>query len=242
MKLQEKVAQAVDSGVTPITLLYDTVRFLDETPEMKRSFLQINSLELGTLTYRQYRFVARRTKQGEALVRRHIHGVLRAIPQMLQEQRVSAVCVPVYARTLQSGKLAELLFEAFALFPQVKPAMLCIEISADILFEDVELARERIAELHALGVKVAIGELGDEFCPIFRRASFQFEYAFLDSYAIEHLLDDNAEQSVGALVAYLHTLQVRVIAPELSDEAQIAKARELGCDGYTLLERGGDAE
>lgn len=239
MKLQEKVEQTVASGVVPITLLYDAVRFFDEAPEMRRSFLQINSLELGTLTYRQYRFVARRTKQGEALVRRHLHGVLRAIPQMLQEQRVSSICVPVYARTLQSGKLAELLFEAFTLFPQVDPAMVCVEISADILFEDVALARERIEDLHALGVKVAIGEMGDEFCPIFRLASFQFEYAFLDTYAIEHLLDDNAEQSVGALVAYLHTLQVRVIAPELTSEAQIDRARELGCDGYTLLERGG---
>ena len=238
MKLQEKVTRTVDSGVMPITLLYDTVRFFDEAPEMKRSFLQINSLELGTLTYRQYRFVARRTKQGEALVRRHLHGILRAIPQMQQEGRTAAVCVPVYARTLQSGKLAELLFEAFTLFPQVQPSAVCVEISADILFEDVALAHERIAELHALGVKVAIGELGDEFCPIFRLTSFQFEYAFLDSYAIEHLLDDNAAQSVGALVAYLHTMHVRVIAPELTGEAQIKRARELGCDGYTLLEEG----
>jgi EAL domain-containing protein (putative c-di-GMP-specific phosphodiesterase class I) len=242
MKLQEKVEQTVASGVMPITLLHDTVCFFDEAPEMKRSFLQINSLELGTLTYRQYRFVARRTKQGEALVRRHLHGVLRAIPQLLQERRLSTVCVPAYARTLQSGKLAELLFEAFTLFPHVDPGMVCVEISADILFEDVELARERIAELHTLGVKVAIGELGDEFCPIFRLTSFQFEYVFLDSYAIEHLLDDNAEQGVGALVAYLHTLQARVIAPELTDAAQVDRARALGCDGYTLLERGGGAE
>ena len=241
MKLQEKVEQTVASGVIPITLLYDTVRFFDEAPEMKRSFLQINSLDLGTLTYRQYRFVARRTKQGEALVRRHLHGIMRAIPQMLQEGRLSMVCVPVYARTLQSGKLAELLFEAFTLFPKVDPGMICVEISADILFEDVALAQERIAELHALGVKGAIGELGDEFCPVFRLASFQFEYAFLDSYAIEHLLDDNAAQSVGALVAYLHTLHARVVAPELTDEAQSHRARELGCDGYTLLEKGGDA-
>ena len=241
MKLQEKVEQTVASGVMPITLLHDTVCFFDEAPEMKRSFLQINSLELGTLTYRQYRFVARRTKLGEALARRHLHGVLRAIPQMLQERRLSMVCVPVYARTLQSGKLAELLFEAFTLFPQVDPNMVCVEISADILFEDVALAHERIAELHSLGVKVAIGELGDEFCPIFRLSSFQFEYAFLDSYAIEHLLDDHAEQGVGALIAYLHALQVRVIAPELTDAAQVDRARELGCDGYTLLERGGGA-
>lgn len=242
MKLQDKVKEAVASGAEPITLLYDTVHFFDEMPGIKRSFLQINSLELGTLTYRQYRFVARRAKQGEALVRRHIHGILREIPQMMQEQRMAAVNVPVYARTLQSGKLAEILFEAFSLFPNVQPAMVCVELSADILYEDVGLARERIEELHALGVKVAIGEVGDEFCPIFRLASFPFEYVFLDAYAVAHLLDDNAEQSVGALISYLHTLQARVIAPELESAAQIERAREFGCDGYTTLEQGGVAE
>lgn len=237
MKLREKVALAVESGVEPITLLYDTVHFFDGMPEMKRSFLQINSLDLGTLTYREYRFVARRTKQGEQLVRRHLHGVLRAAPSMLNEGRLSAITVPVYARSLQSGKLAELLFEALALFPKVSPATLCVELSADILYEDVALARERIDELRSLGVRVSVGEVGDEFCPVFRLSSFAFDYAFLDAYAVEHLLDDNAEQSVGALIEYLHTLQVRVIAPDLADGEQIARARALGCDGYTVAGR-----
>ena len=242
MKIREKVAQMVESGATPIELQYDTVCFFDESPSIKRSFLKINSLDLGSLSYREYRFVARRSKQGEALVRRHLHGLLREIPKIPAEQRVSVVTLPVYAKTLQEGKLAEILFEGFSFFPKVSAAQVCVELSADLLYEDVELARERIDVLRELGVKIAIGEVGDEFCPVFRLSALAFDYAFLDEYAVAQLLDDNAEQSVGALIAYLHTLQVRVIAPALESAAQIERARALGCDGYTAAREGGDVK
>lgn len=238
MKIRDKVAQVVESGAQPITLQYDTVHFFDDAFPMKRSFLQINSLELGVLSYRQYRFVARRSKQGEALVRRHVHGLFRVIPQLRAKEGVSLFVLPVYARTLQNGKLAEILFEGFSLFPKVEPATVCIELSADVLYENVEQTRESLEAIRALGVKVAIGEVGDEFCPVFRLSTIPFEYAFLDEYAITHLLDDNAEQSVGALIAYLHTLQARVIAPSLESDAQIDHARALGCDGYTATREG----
>ena len=115
--------------------------------------------------------------------------------------------------------------------------MLCIELSADLLYEDLTLARERVEAIRAMGVKVAIGEVGDEFCPVFRLSALPFDYAFLDAYAVEHLTHDDAEQSVGALIAYLHSLQARVIAPEAGD-AQIERARALGCDGYTAAQEG----
>lgn len=238
MRLRYKIAQVVESGIQPITFQYDTVHFFDESPSIKRSFLQINSLDMGTLTYRQYRFLARRSKQGDALVRRHLHGILRAIPSFSDKEKAALYTMPVYARTLQDGKLAEILFEGFSLFPKVAPNLVCMEFSADLLYENVEVARERIDALRSLGVKIAVGEVGDEFCPVFRLAALQFDYAFLDEYAIEHLLDDNAEQSVGALIAYLHTLQVRVIAPNLLRDEQIERARALGCDGYTSLREG----
>ena len=68
MRLRYKIAQVVESGIQPITFQYDTVHFFDESPSIKRSFLQINSLDMGTLTYRQYRFLARRSKQASIRV------------------------------------------------------------------------------------------------------------------------------------------------------------------------------
>lgn len=233
MKIRDKVAQVIESGVEPITLQHEIVRFFDDSPRIYRTFLQINSLELGTLTYRQYRFVARRNKQGDQLVNAHITKLFRAIPQILSEQKVRCFTIPVYAKLLRDGVLAKMLFEGFALFPKVPASMICVELSADILYEDVEAASAQIKELRELGVKVAIGEVGDEFCPVFRLSALPFEYAFLDAYATDRLLDENAEHTVGGLVDYLHALRVCVVAPALEGDTHTERARTLGCDGYT---------
>lgn len=235
MKLNEKVTQAVESGVEPIALRYETVRFFDTQVRMFRSKLLLNSLELGVLSYDQYRFVAARSKQGDDLVRCHVIKLLREITrQTASQQGGSLYSMPVYARTLREGLLCETLIEGFSLFPKVSPSQICIELSADVLFEDIEMIKGQVSALRDLGVKIAVCEVGDEFCPVFRLAAFPFEYAFLDSYATDRLLDDSAERTVGGLVQYLHAMQVRVIAPLLRSAQKLEAARALECDGYTV--------
>ena len=234
MKLGEKVKALIESGVAPLVLHYEPVRFFATTETVLRTFLVVNSLELGTLTMREYRFVARRTKQGDRLVERHLIKLCREIPALLAERpEITCFTVPAYARLLRDGFLTKTVLETLALFPAVSPSLLCIELSADILYEDMEEASARIAELRSLGVKVAIAEVGDEFCPVFRLTAVAFDYAFLDRYATDSLRGDSAERIAGSLVGFLHYLKVKVIAPALDGEEQRAAAEAVGCDGYT---------
>ena len=129
-----------------------------------------------------------------------------------------------------------MLFDALTLYPEVPPATVCIELSADILYEDIADARQRVKELRDLGVKIAICEVGDEFCPVFRLAELAFDYAFIDEYATSSLDREDCERVAGSLVKYLHFLDVKVIAPLLETEDQITGAKNAGCDGYTLFE------
>ncbi len=234
MKLKEKVQALIDSGVPPIYFHLDAVQLFGNKQRLYRTLLVVNSLELGTLTYGQYRFVARRTKQGDHLVARHLEKLCRAMPQLLV-QHPDALCftVPVYARLLRDGALAKLLMETFALFPQATPEKVCIELSADILYEDMADAKERIRELRELGVKIAICEVGDEFCPVFRLAEIAFDYAFLDAFSTESLLREDADRVAGSMVHFLHFLNVKVVAPELVSEDHVASAYAVGCDGYS---------
>ena len=235
MKLGDKVKALIESGVPPILFHYEPVRFFSSPEVVLRTHLVVNSLELGTLTMREYRVVARRTKQGDHRVERHLVKLCREIPKLLAEQpRVTLFTVPVYARLLREGFLAKTLLETLALFPAVSPSCLCIELSADILYEDMEEAAARIAELRSLGVKVAIAEVGDEYCPVFRLTSLAFDYAFLDRYATDSLLGDSAERIAGSLVGFLHYLKVKVVAPLLETEEARAAAEAVGCDGYTV--------
>jgi len=228
------IEDTLKSGIKPITLEYEDVRLFDGKSGLVRSFLVINSLELGVLTYREYRFVARRTKQGNHLVKRHIHKLFRAIPRITAERTdINCFTIPVYARLLRDGVLADMIVEAIAIYPEVSPSMLCVELSADLLFEDLDEAMTEINRIRELGVKIAVCEVGDEYCPVFRLSKIPFEYAFIDGYSTASLESDEAEKIAGSLAGYLHYLGVKVIAPDLDTEAKIAKAREAGCDGYT---------
>ena len=234
MKTSEMVKETVQSGITPIVLDFDKVVFFADESPVVRTLLRINSLDLGTLTYSQYRFVARRTKQGNHLVRRHLEKLFRIIPDLTEKGVASVFTVPVYARLLAGGELAAMLIDAFSLFPEVTPSSVCIELSADVLYEDLAAAREGIEQLRTLGVKIAICEVGDEFCPVFRLAELPFDYAFIDSFATASLAREDSERVAGSLVQYLHYLKVKVIAPSLKTDAEIAEAERVGLDGYTV--------
>lgn len=237
MKISEMAELTLQSGVTPIVFDYQRVKMFESNKAPIRTFMVLNTLELGTLTYKEYRFVARRTKQGNHMVRRHIEKLIRLIPDLL-DANPEAECftIPVYARLLKDGELARMLFDALTLYPEVPPSSVCIELSADILYEDINDARERIKELRELGVKIAICEVGDEFCPVFRLAELAFDYAFLDDFAVASLDREDNERVAGSLVKFLHFLNVKVVAPLLETDNQIAGAKSAGCDGYTVYE------
>lgn len=228
------VKEVIASGITPIFLEYSRVKLFESDEKILRSFITVNSLDLGTLGYRQYRFVARRTKLGAALVRRHLEKLFRAMPEILRaDPEISLVTVPVYAKLLTEGELAAMLVDIQSLYFEVPPRKVCIELSADILYEDLSVIGEKISELRNLGYKVAICEVGDCFCPVFRLSEIEFDYAFMDSYSTESLDKDTCERIAGSLVHYLHHLDAKVIAPGLDSKEKIEGAKRIGIDGYT---------
>ena len=243
MKLKEMVDETLQSGITPIVFDYQDVRFFATSNHIIRTFMVLNSLDLGTLTTKEYRFVARRTKQGQYMVQRHLEKLARIIPKLIEKDpSVECFTVPTYAKLLKDGVLAGMLFDVFTLYPDTPHNKICIELSADILYEDTEEAVKRISELREMGVKVAICELGDEFCPVFRLASIPVDYVLIDEYATSSLDREDAEKVAGSLVKYLHYLEVKVIAPELDNENKIAGAKAVECDGYSVSESISDAE
>ncbi len=237
MNIKEMVIETVESGITPVRLVYDVIYRFDEQPLLLRTFLKLETLDLGMLTYRQYRYVARRTKQGDYLVARHIDKVCRDYPNLLEvEESVECVTIPVYARLLRGGLLASMFEHAFSKYPHIPRGFICVELSADILYEDIEDARERIRELRELGLKIAICEVGDQFCPVFRLSELAFDYAFVDPYAEASLIREDAERVAGSLAKFLHYLGAQVIAPDLESVDHVAGAKAMEFDGYGLIE------
>ena len=236
MNIEQEVQQVIDSGITPIEMIYQPVHMFDGQSTVQRTVLAINSLDVGRLEFDQYRFVAARCKQGERMVRCHVTKLLRAISKAVDENTLGkVVCftIPVYARTLRDGVLPEILYEGFTNFPKAQPSRVCVEISADILYEDIDWLAEAVNKLREIGVKVAISEVGDAYCPVFRLAGVKFEYAFLDTHAIKLASTEQADETVKWLVEYLHARGTRVFAPNLEGDRERATMLAMGCDGYT---------
>lgn len=228
------VKEILESNIKPITVGFSEVRFFESDKKIYRSFLTVNSLELGVLGYPQYRFVARRTKVGNHLVRRHFEKLFRLMPSLIENHpEIECFTVPVYARLLADSELASMLVDLISLYPEIPTGKIGVELSADILYEDLKAASEKIDELRRLGVKVAVCEVGDMFCPVFRLSEIKFDYAFMDSYSTASLAGEEKDRIAGSLVKYLHYLEVPVIAPGLDSEEKILGAKSVEADGYT---------
>ncbi len=233
----------IESGVAPFTVELAPLRFFEDADKPQgrviyRSSLLINSLELGVLTPAEYRYVARRIKKREELVACHIDQAFEEILKLaLDADGAFSVTVPIYPKTLLSGAASKLLFEAFARHPDVSSDCVTLELSADILYEDVSLVRDRLSELRALGVKLAIFELGDEYCPFFRLASLPFDYAFI-SPMWEKLPEDEDERSaVRGIIEYLHTLGIKAFALHAASAELLTRAERAGFDGWCETHR-----
>lgn len=233
--MREDIKRTLDSGIQPIVMDSELVFDYNEQSSVMRTSLVINSLEVGVLTQKQYRFVARRSKQGNALVERHIDKLFRVIPDIEEAHpNIKLFTLPAYARLLRDGILRTMLFNALLLYDEVRPEQVCIEISADVLYEDLDVVHEELDSIRELGFKIAVCELGDRFCPVFRLSEFNFDLAFLDSYAVSTLATDEEERVMGSLVNFLHTLGVTVIASGLKNKELAEAAKRVGCDGYTI--------
>lgn len=230
----EGVQQILDSQIAPIVPEYSQVSFFESTGKIVRSFLTVHSLDLGVVGFDEYRFVARRTRLGHQLVKRHLAKLFRRIPSLLSEDpAIECFTVPVYARVLFDGALLSMMVDMLTLHTEIPASKICVEFSADLLYEDLTAAKKRMDELRALGVKIALFEVGDPFCPVLRLSELGFDLAFLDASVTDTLGTDGAESNAESLIRHLHGMNVRVIAPNLDSEERIEAAQRVGADGYT---------
>ncbi len=232
MNINETVQKTVDSGALPLTLSYEKVTLFESKKVILRSRLNINSLELGTLTPKQYKVVAGRSKQGGELLQRQMQKVFEEFPKAKKKHsELECITIPILSRTLLEGAAAKIIFEEFERNATVPPSFICFEISSDVLYEDMESVKARFSELYDLKIRIAISELGDEFCPIFRLSNLTYDYAFADAYALKELCEDN--DIAKGLPEHVHTNRAKAIAPELK-EGEESFAKSAGYDGFSL--------
>ena len=62
------VRETLESGITPLTFDYQNVVYFGKETGILRTTMVLHSPDVGTLTYREFRFVARRSRPGLVMV------------------------------------------------------------------------------------------------------------------------------------------------------------------------------
>jgi diguanylate cyclase (GGDEF)-like protein len=111
------------------------------------------------------------------------------------------------------------------------PSVLWLEIAADALLDE-SLDGGILADLAEIGVNIAIDGFGLERSSLDDLRDFPVDMLKLDRRFVTELGDgEEGAALVGAVVELGHTLGLSVVAAGVETDHQLARLRDLGCDG-----------
>jgi EAL domain-containing protein (putative c-di-GMP-specific phosphodiesterase class I) len=118
------------------------------------------------------------------------------------------------------------------------PEQLELEITETALISDVRRATEQVDKLRAIGVHVAIDDFGVGQASLSYVNDFDVTTVKIDgSFVSKALVDSRTALLLAGLISLFGTLGLRVVAEGVSNEAEYARLRTLGCEnvqGYHL--------
>jgi len=105
-----------------------------------------------------------------------------------------------------------------------------VELTEGVLMHDVDLAAQRIRDIKALGVKVAVDDFGTGHSSLAHLKRFPIDVLKVNRYFVREIENDPTNQAiVRAILALAGSLDLEVVAEGVESGAQIALLQRLGC-------------
>jgi diguanylate cyclase (GGDEF)-like protein len=140
------------------------------------------------------------------------------------------VRVNVSARQLAQDDLIDIVAAAVQRW-DLQPEHLCLEVTESVLVEDPEASARKLAELKALGVKIAVDDFGTGYSSLEYLRRFPVDCVKIDRSfvrGIPHSTEDMA--IVNAVIELGHALGLSVTAEGVETAEQQDRLRASGCD------------
>jgi diguanylate cyclase (GGDEF)-like protein/PAS domain S-box-containing protein len=109
------------------------------------------------------------------------------------------------------------------------PACLTLEITETVMMTDTDLAVQRLEELRALGVRLAMDDFGTGYSSLSYLSRFPVDVLKMDRSFLAAGASPEASGLATAVVALGQTLSLDVVAEGIEFPEQWATLRELGC-------------
>ncbi len=118
------------------------------------------------------------------------------------------------------------------------PAQLCVEVTETALLQDIDDAREAVANLAALGVHIALDDFGTGYSSLAHLLQFPVNVIKIDKSFVDQLETEGpGHQIVAAVTAMAHVLGMTVVAEGIETASQLSQLVDMGCEhgqGYLL--------
>jgi len=147
-----------------------------------------------------------------------------------QLARDRSVAINISGQTLGDPQFLEFVVECLD-STGVTPDQVCFEIAESAVINNLEHARRFIGVLHGMGCKFAIDDFGSGVGSFSSLKTLELDYLKLDGSFMRNLAGDSVSQTmVTAMIKLARTLNFKIIAEQVEDDAALDAARRMGVD------------
>jgi len=148
-----------------------------------------------------------------------------------------SVAINISGQTLNDSQFLEFVVDCFDR-TGVAPSRVCFEISEAAVSENLEQARRFIEVLHSMGCQFALDDFGAGAGSFVNLKTLPVDFVKIDGSFMKNFGTDLVNQAmVGAMIKLARTLDFRIIAEAVEDNAALEAARTMGFDylqGYAI--------
>ena len=148
-----------------------------------------------------------------------------------------SIGINISGQTLADAQFLEFVVDCFDA-TGANPAQVCFEIAESAVIANLEHARRFIGVLHGMGCRFALDDFGSGMGSFSNLRLLAVDFLKIDGSFMRNLARDTVNQAmVTAMIKLARTLNFKVIAEQVEDEASVEAARAIGVDylqGYAL--------
>ena len=148
-----------------------------------------------------------------------------------------SIGINISGQTLADAQFLEFVVDCFDA-TGANPAQVCFEIAESAVIANLEHARRFIGVLHGMGCRFALDDFGSGMGSFSNLKLLAVDFLKIDGSFMRNLARDTVNQAmVTAMIKLARTLNFKVIAEQVEDEASVDAARAIGVDylqGYAL--------
>jgi diguanylate cyclase len=169
------------------------------------------------------------------------HGLMRAVTERVLTQALDdvvvwrrqaaqiPVCVNLFAASLADASLADHIVDALAR-RELPADSLVIEITEDLLVEDIGRARAMVTTLRGHGIRIALDDFGSGYSALSYLRDLPIDEVKLDrDFIAPILVDPRAAAIVRAVIDLAQVLGVATVAEGVENAETAAALRNYGC-------------